>query len=462
MSTTAAKTLDKQGFRTIVKKAYEDSLPLTDGHPADYIPELAAKDPTIMACAASGLRGTFAEGEVAFGDVDYDFTVQSVGKVVNYIAARMWAMDGEMTEEESRDYVHRYVGFEPSGLAFNAASMTRDDKAPNPFVNEGAIAIVGVLLSERLDGARMTTTEVMRYVIEIYERLTQAPVGFCILTYNSEKAVAWQNKSLVYYLKANGLLPEGVDPEEALDLYLQLCSIKVKVTPMAHLAGVLANYGRHPLTDHSVVPRLIVRDTKSLMLTCGMYDAAGSTMVLVGNPGKTGVAGLVITVSDEVYGLAAVSPPLDDKGNSVRGMFFVKAVSAATGGHVLAEGRKTKALDGEGGESKSEVPERILALTYIDNAATKDLEAMKAAEAAHPHIPFHLRADYDKRTALHLAFDKGHRGVALYLVAKGADPYAKDKDFTSCIHEARKAGMLDVFTEAGVEITDGVSVMTED
>jgi len=55
-----------------------------------------------------------------------------------------------------------------------------------------------------------------------------------------------------------------------------------------------------------------------------MYDASGEWSVQVGLPAKSGVAGLIYVIIPNRAGIAIVSPPLDDHGNSFRGVEFCR------------------------------------------------------------------------------------------------------------------------------------------
>ena len=54
------------------------------------------------------------------------------------------------------------------------------------------------------------------------------------------------------------------------------------------------------------------------MATAGLYDDSGKWLYHTGLPAKSGVGGGLIAVSPGKFGIAVVSPPLDDAGNSVR------------------------------------------------------------------------------------------------------------------------------------------------
>ena len=56
----------------------------------------------------------------------------------------------------------------------------------------------------------------------------------------------------------------------------------------------------------------------AVMATAGLYDDSGKWLYRTGLPAKSGVGGGLIAVSPGKFGIAVVSPPLDDAGNSVR------------------------------------------------------------------------------------------------------------------------------------------------
>jgi glutaminase len=126
--------------------------------------------------------------------------------------------------------------------------------------------------------------------------------------------------------------------QQAADLYTRQCSIGVNARDLAAMAETLAG-GKHPVTG---VPGVL-----AVMATAGLYDDSGKWLYHTGLPARSGVGGGLIAVSPGKFGIAVVSPPLDDAGNSVRAQRAITAISNAPGGNPLA--LRAKQHHGPGG-----------------------------------------------------------------------------------------------------------------
>ncbi|XP_037832188.1 glutaminase kidney isoform, mitochondrial isoform X4 [Kryptolebias marmoratus] len=295
---------DFQAFTSHIDKLYEKAKTLTGGQVADYIPQLAKFSPDLWAvslCTVDGQRHTV-------GDTKVPFCLQSCVKPLKYAV---------VVHDHGTEYVHSFIGKEPSGLRFNKLFLDEDDKPHNPMVNAGAIVCTSLIKQHA------SNAEKFDYAMTFLKKMAgNEYVGFSNATFQSERESGDRNFAIGYYLKEKKCFPEGTDMTSILDLYFQLCAIEVTCESASVMAATLANGGICPITGERVLSPEAVRNTLSLMHSCGMYDFSGQFAFHVGLPAKSGVAGGILLVVPNVMGIMCWSPPLDKMGNSVRGIEF--------------------------------------------------------------------------------------------------------------------------------------------
>ena len=292
----------------------DDIRPLEDGAPADYIPELAAADPDRLAFAVVGPRGRVR----AVGDVDHEFTIQSISKP--FVLALALA-------ERGRDAVLSRVGVEPSGEPFNAISLEAGTGRPvNPMVNAGAIATTALVEGSDVD--ERTTR-----IVEMLSAFAGRSLWVDEAVYASESATGDRNRALAHLMRSHGVLEGPVDL--AVESYFRQCSLLVTVRDLAVMASTLAFGGVNPMTGVRVVEEPVARDVLSIMASCGMYDFSGEWLLRVGLPAKSGVSGGLLAVAPSQFGVGAFSPRLDAHGNTVRGIAVVERLAERFGMHLL-------------------------------------------------------------------------------------------------------------------------------
>lgn len=281
----------------------------SDGKLASYIPALSEANPDDLGICVVDLNGK----EYYSGECDKKFTIQSISKVVTLILA---------LRDNGRQNVFKKVNVEPTGMGFNSIVNleVRDTGRPyNPMINAGAIVTTSLIDGKDVNEKFQKILDFMRLVtnnesISVNERV-----------YLSEKETGNRNRALAYFMKSSGIL-DG-DVEEILDLYFKQCSIEVSARDLARFGSVLANDGVIPWKNERVMSREVCRIVKTIMVTCGMYDASGEFAVHVGIPAKSGVGGGILATVPRKYGIGIYGPSLDEKGNSISGLHVIKDLS---------------------------------------------------------------------------------------------------------------------------------------
>ncbi len=225
------------------------------------------------------------------------------------------------------DYVLTKVGVEPTGDAFNAIVLDERSKRPyNPMVDAGAIATTSLIKGS-------DPTERLNRMLDMFRRYIGHDIFLDISVFMSERTSGHRNRAMAHLMLNFGMIDEKID--QALDLYFQQCSLLVNCHDLAVMAATLANKGVNPITGERAVDSCYVKDILSVMYTCGMYNFAGEWAYTVGLPAKSGVCGGIIVIVPNQIGIAVFSPPLDERGNSVRGVKVCEELSQKFGLHLF-------------------------------------------------------------------------------------------------------------------------------
>ncbi|XP_067320016.1 glutaminase liver isoform, mitochondrial isoform X2 [Anolis sagrei] len=412
---------DFQEFISHVEQIFEKTKGLQDGKVANYIPQLAKCNPDIWGvslCTVDGQRHSM-------GHTKTPFCLQSCVKPLKYAIA---------VNELGTKPVHQYVGKEPSGRRYDTLSLNEEGIPYNPMVNAGAIVI-----SSLIKGCNKA--EKFDYVVDYLKKLAgNEYVGFCNTTFQSEKETGDRNYAIGYYLKEKKCFPREVDMMAALDLYFQLCSVEATCESGSVMAATLANGGICPITGEYVLSDEAVRNTLSLMHSCGMYDFSGQFAFHVGLPAKSAVSGAILLVVPNVMGVMCLSPPLDKGGNSTRGIGFCQELVSLFNFHNYDNLQHcTRKMDPrrEGDEVRNKTVVNLLFAAY-----SGDLSALRRFALSAMNME---QKDYDSRTALHVAAAEGHLEVVKFLVeACRVNPFVKDRWGNIALDDAIQFNHLEV------------------
>lgn len=301
-------------YQRLLEEIATEVRPLVGrGKVADYIPALAAVDPSKF-----GMAIATVDGQVfGVGDFDVPFSIQSISKV--FTLALVLARDG--------DAIWKRVGREPSGTPFNSLVQLEYERGipRNPFINAGAMVVTDRLLSVSGDA-----TEALRAFLRAESGNPDVDVDPEVAA--SEASAGHRNAALAHFIASCGNLDRPV--HQVLKHYFQQCSFAMSCRELALAAGFLARHGER--ADGSrLFSRSEAKRVNSVMLTCGTYDEAGEFAYRVGLPGKSGVGGGIVAVLPTRGAVCVWSPGLDVKGNSIAGVAALDELTTRTGWSVF-------------------------------------------------------------------------------------------------------------------------------
>jgi glutaminase len=302
-----------------VDAAYAKFKGLQEGKNADYIPALAKVDPNLF-----GIALVTTDGKVyTAGDIKTEVSIQSISKVFTM---------AQVIQEQGPESIEKRIGVDATGARFNSIIAVESVKvvsgtgAPemNPLVNPGAISATSMVKGSSSD-------EVWGKIIGFHNDAAGRQLSVLQDVYKSESDTNQRNQAIGALMLAYGYIKNNW--QQAVDLYTRQCSIGVNAKDLATMAATLADAGKNPVTGKQVLDADKVPGVLAVMATAGLYDDSGKWLYHTGLPAKSGVGGGIIAVSPGKFGIAVVSPPLDDAGNSVRAQRAIRDISNALGGN---------------------------------------------------------------------------------------------------------------------------------
>jgi len=406
---------DWSEFTNSIDTIYEKTQIKNNGKLADYIPQLANVNPDLYGISICTIDGQIYNK----GDYKTEFCVQSCSKPITYLIA---------SDLNGADYIHNFVGREPSGRNFNELCLSNEKIPHNPLINSGAIMCSSLIdyknsLANRFD-------KIIRYWSKL---AANSKINFSTSVYLSERASADRNNCLAYMMQESNAFQNGINKEKygrewnssdlnnTLDFYFQCCSIEINSTQASIIAATLANGGVCPLTNERIFSNTIVKNALSLMSSCGMYDYSGEWAYTIGIPAKSGVSGIIMGIIPNVMGVAVFSPKLDELGNSSRGIQFFKELTKIYSFHIYDNILSKQ----DNIVSKNDIVNNHFNIyNLLMSASIGDLNSIIILETKGVDLN---SFDYDKRTALHLACSECHTNVIEYLVKKKVDKKVIDR-----------------------------------
>ena len=319
---SAKTTGQDQAIVTALNETYAKFKNLQEGKNADYIPALAKVDPKIF-----GIALVTTDGKVyTAGDIKSEVSIQSISKVFTM---------AKVMEEQGPEVIEKTVGVDATGMRFNSiVSVEFSQKAlggpeMNSLVNPGAIATTSMV-------AGGTRDAVWNSILGFYSDFAGRQLSVNQEVFKSEAETNQRNQAIGALMYAYGYIK--AKPDQATDIYTEQCSVSVNAKDLAMMAATLAAGGRNPVTKKQVMKTSNVPYVLAVMATAGLYDDSGKWLYHTGLPAKSGVGGGIIAVAPGKFGIAVISPPLDDAGNSVRAQRTIQDIVARLNANPYAVG----------------------------------------------------------------------------------------------------------------------------
>lgn len=306
----------REAVAALVAEAHARYAGVVEGKVADYIPALAKASADWFGVSVCGVDGAV----FSVGEAERAFSIQSISKPFVF-ALVCQALGGGRARAS--------IGVNATGLPFNSvmAIELNAERTMNAMVNAGAIATTSLAPGANAD-------ERWRFIRDGLSRFAGRELALDEEVYASEAATNQRNQGIARLLHGYGRMYS--DPDEATDIYTRQCALNVTARDLAVMGATLADGGVNPVTKERVVDADRCRRVLAVMATAGLYEQSGDWLYEVGLPGKSGVAGGLVTIAPGKGGLGTFSPPLDGAGNSVRGQLVTRFLSERLGLNLFA------------------------------------------------------------------------------------------------------------------------------
>ena len=279
----------------------------TSGKNADYIPELKKINPNLYAISICTINGDIYN----IGDVNYEFAIESASKMFTLALA---------LKEKGIKNISKMIGTEQTSTVFNSISAVEEsaNHTVNSFENGGAMATTSILYEKN-------QKKFEKKIFDNMSKFAGRKLTYSYPIYHSEITHIDHNMAIAYLLNSYNRFYGDI--HSSVDVYTKQCSALVTSQDCAIMASTLANKGVNPKTGEKVIDKKFLPYILQHMAANGLYEYSETWMTNVGIPAKSGVGGVLILVVPNVMGIGLFSPPIDEHGNSSKGILTAQLLS---------------------------------------------------------------------------------------------------------------------------------------
>lgn len=277
----------------------EASQEAKKGKLADYIPLLQRTDSSLLFICVVTKNNIF----LTQGDSKITFSLMSIIKPFLLLY---------LLSELGDNFIFTKVGSEHSNYPFNSLDQLQLDQGfpRNPMINSGALTLAS-LLPGKDSHTRLNNLQ------EWLNKQSNANLFLDKLMLKSVESLPnLRNQSIIDNLTQRKHLKE---PEITLDTYNKICCLSATIIDLAKLGLLLVNSPNISSKNVSIVTEI--------MTTCGLYEASENFAKKIGFPSKSGVSGAILSIVPKEGAIACYSPPLDEQGNSLGGLYMLQKIA---------------------------------------------------------------------------------------------------------------------------------------
>ena len=295
-------------YQKIIEKIYKKiKKSKNTGKNYDGIPELKKVNPNLFAISLFTVNGE----SFNIGDYDKLFAIESISKV--FSLAKALEIVGEPK-------LKKLIGTSQTGMPFN--SIIDIENTPNhtinSFENGGAMATTSLCYDKNKNKFK-------NKIFDMMSDFAGRKLTYSKEIYNSEIANSDRNRAIAYLLKSYGRFYGDID--STLEVYTKHCSAMVTSKDIAIMGATIANNGINPKTGKNVINKKFIPYIIAHMISNGLYEYSETFFSDVGLPAKSGIGGGILLVVPGVMGIGIVSPPLNEHGNSSKGVLTAYELS---------------------------------------------------------------------------------------------------------------------------------------
>jgi len=294
-------------FEREIKYIYNKLKDTKGGRNADYIPELGKVNPNLYAISIYGIDGY----RYNIGDYKKEFALESCSKVFTLSLA---------LEKYGIKKIKHYIGNNKTLDTFNSIIEIETNKLHtiNSFNNAGAMATTSLLYEK---DKKKFEKKIIDNMSDFAGRKLHVDSKIFLSEFNN----ADHNMAIAYLLNSYDRFYGDV--RSSVEVYTKQCSTMTTTQDVAIMGATLANKGINPKTNKKLIDSKYISYILTHMEKNGLYEESDEWIKHIPFPAKSGVSGVLLIVIPGVMGIGIYSPPLNNHGNSVKGIKTMKMIS---------------------------------------------------------------------------------------------------------------------------------------